>query len=523
MKRSRSAILNGPGRVAACALFLSIPPAAEGFGGCVRRAMLAASAVLERDPAAIPSLAELAAAAGVSPRTLQRAFAHVLGLSPGAALRQLRLAAARQTLRNGAARSVVAAAQHHGFEHPGRFAISYARTFGEAPSATLRAARGGGLPAVAPPHRAPVMLRALMPDSAADRAGARRATEDLQIAIGRAPGLALLDPESATGSPWGLLRLDGSVAAGSVVISVVRPASGTVLGTIREPLRRRAGIAWADRAIGTMRALVAAEQAERARRTPPRRADVEALVARALPAALSQEPDLVGVALELVSEALERDPAHPRALALAGWARAIGANHAFTLDPEGERGRARDECGRALALAPDDPEVLTLSAGILSLTGSLDAAEGLVKRSLGIDPCQPEALRRLGFICNFRGDGRRGAEAFRRAFRLFPGGGDGAMSLIGLGVAHFIQGDYGRAARSLASALERQPARAWPHRFLAAAAMHLGAEQEARRSLTALRRAFPDLTVELCARSGVLHPEAKARMLDGLIRSGLPR
>jgi len=267
--------------------------------------------------------------------------------------------------------------------------------------------------------------------------------------------------------------------------------------------------------------VVETEQAERARRTPRHHADVEALVARARPAALSQEPEMVGMALDLIGEALHRDPAHPRALALAAWGQALGANHCFTRDPEGDGVLAR--CERALALAPDDPEALTLVAGALSLIWRLDEAEDLVARSLALDPCQPEALRRLDFVQNFRGDGRRAAAAFRRALSLYPAGNDGTMSLIGLGVANFILGDYARSARSLARALERQPARAWPHRFLTAAALHAGAHEEARRSLASLRRAFPDLTVELCARSGALHPEAKERVLDGLARAGLPR
>jgi tetratricopeptide (TPR) repeat protein len=195
--------------------------------------------------------------------------------------------------------------------------------------------------------------------------------------------------------------------------------------------------------------------------------------------------------------------------------------HART--PDGERDRALAHCGRALALAPDDSEVLTFAAGALSLTRRLDEAEGLVARSLALDPCQPEALRRLGFIRNFRGDGRRAAAAFRWALRLYPTGNDGNMALIGLGIANFILGDYARSARALARALDQQPARAWPHRFLTAAAVHAGAHEEARRSLASLRRAFPDLTVGWCARSVALHPEAKERVLDGLARAGLPR
>ena len=201
----------------------------------------------------------------------------------------------------------------------------------------------------------------------------------------------------------------------------------------------------------------------------------------------------------------------------------MGANHCLTRDPEGERERAVALCRRALALAPDDPEVLTPVAGALSLDWRLDEAECLANRSLLLAPDQPEALRRLGFIRNFRGQGREAAAAFRRALGAHPTGNDGAMALIGLGIARFVLGDYARSARVLARALDQQPSRAWPHRFLAAAAVHAGAQAEAGRSLAALRRAFPDLTLDQCARSDALHAEAKERVLEGLARAGLPR
>lgn len=311
-----------------------------------------------------------------------------------------------------------------------------------------------GRPAPAP--ATPILLRALAPAAPRDAARARRATDDLAIALCRARDLVLLSPEpGAPPDPRRTLRLEGRVEADCVVLSLVQPARGVVLQTLRESLVPRAGRGWADRVAGALSAAIAAGHLEQARRTPWRRADAESLVARARPAALTQEPALIGVALDMLEEALHRDPTQARAHALSGWCRAVGANHCFTRDAAGERGRASEHCRRALALAPDDPEVLTLAAGVMSLTRRIDEAEGLVTRSLALDPNQPEALRRLGFLQNFRGNGRLTA-AFRRALGAYPDGNDGAMSLIGLGIANFILADYPRSARALARALDRQ-------------------------------------------------------------------
>src|SRR5690606_8249237 len=78
----------------------------------------------------------------IAERTLNKHFRIFLGVSPMRYLQQLRLAAARETLLTGqAGLSVTEVAKHFGFNHFGRFAAQYRRSFGEAPSATLGNAR----------------------------------------------------------------------------------------------------------------------------------------------------------------------------------------------------------------------------------------------------------------------------------------------------------------------------------------------------------------------------------------------
>jgi AraC-like DNA-binding protein len=488
----------------------------------VGQALAAAKAALAADAAAAPSLAVLAEAAGVSPRSLQRHFAAVLGRSPQAVLQQLRLAAARQTLRSGEVSVVLDAALQHGFEHPGRFAIAYARAFGEAPSATLRAARTRA-PAAVGPSGTPILLQPLRPATLAEAACARRASDDLAIALGRMRDLVLLSPDAPLAEAGRAFRLEGRVEGKTATLSLLHTARGRVIATLREELAMQAGVAWANRAARAVAASVRAERVEEARRTPRHRMDAETLVLRARPAMLSQDPGLTRTALDLLEEALHRDPWHARAHALTGFGQAVAANHCFGGDPATGRERALDHMARALALAGDDPEVLTLAAGVMSFTGRLEEAEQLAAQSLALDPDQPEALRRLGILRIFRGDAQGAAAIFRRLLRGWPAGNDGNMALIQIGIADFALGRYSRSARVLSHALDQQPFRTWPHRFLTAAAWHAGAHEEARRSLAALQRAFPDLTVDQCDRADALHPNAKARVLDGLACAGLPR
>lgn len=494
---------------------------APGGQATVSQALAAAKAALAADAAEIPSLAVLAKAAGVSPRSLQRHFAAVLGRSPQAVLQHLRLAAARQTLCSGKVSVVLDAALQHGFEHPGRFAIAYARAFGEAPSATLRAARTPAS-AVVGPSGTPILLQPLRPATLAEAAWARRANDDLAIALGRMRDLVLLSPDAPLAEAGRAFRLEGRVEGRTVILSLVQAARGRIIATQREELATQAGVTWANRAARTVAASVRDERVEEARRTPRHRMDAETLVLRARPAMLSQDPGLTRTALDLLGEVLHRDPWHARAHALTGFGQAVAANHCFGGDPATRRERALGHMTRALALAADDPEVLTLAAGVMSFTDRLGEAEQLATQSLALDPDQPEALRRLGILRIFRGDAQGAGAIFRRLLKGWPSGNDGNMALIQIGIADFALGRYSRSARVLSHAIDQQPFRIWPHRFLAAAAWHAGAYQEARRSLAALQSAFPDLTVDQCDRADALHPDAKARVLDGLARVGLP-
>lgn len=86
---------------------------------------------------------DLATSLGVSPRSLEYAFAAVLGISPGQYILAERLNRARHHLILGAATgtSVTAIAFDHQFDHLSRFAQQYTRLFDERPSDTLRTAR----------------------------------------------------------------------------------------------------------------------------------------------------------------------------------------------------------------------------------------------------------------------------------------------------------------------------------------------------------------------------------------------
>jgi AraC-like DNA-binding protein len=92
----------------------------------------------------VVTVARLAAAAGVSARTLHEGFRRFRGTTPMARLAAMRLAAARRRLRDTEPGLTVSrAAAEVGISQFGRFARNYRKAYGELPSETLRAARRG--------------------------------------------------------------------------------------------------------------------------------------------------------------------------------------------------------------------------------------------------------------------------------------------------------------------------------------------------------------------------------------------
>lgn len=103
------------------------------------RHVLAAEQFIREHAMQAPTLSELAAAAGVSVRTLNAAFREFRGCTPMQALRDARLNGVRAELLVAPAGTTVRdVAAEWGYAHFGLFASAYNRRFGETPSATLR-------------------------------------------------------------------------------------------------------------------------------------------------------------------------------------------------------------------------------------------------------------------------------------------------------------------------------------------------------------------------------------------------
>ena len=197
-------------------------------------------------------------------------------------------------------------------------------------------------------------------------------------------------------------------------------------------------------------------------------------------------------ARELLDEALELDPRHPR----------LWRSRGLVWHQEGDSARALEDLTRACELDPVDPEAPYLRAQVRFVRGELREALDDLDRALALRPVHVPALSLRGTL-RLRTRDRTGARAdLDRAIELSP---TLASALFNRGLLSLIEGDNQAAVRDLTRAIEADPAGA--HRALRMRAA-------ARKAQGDLEGAEEDLTAAL-VRHGA---DARARFERGQLR-----
>jgi predicted O-linked N-acetylglucosamine transferase (SPINDLY family) len=124
-------------------------------------------------------------------------------------------------------------------------------------------------------------------------------------------------------------------------------------------------------------------------------------------------------AVQWLSKALKQDGAQPR------YHVAMGRAH----QAKGDHGRAVVSFERALAIAPNAPDVLTSLGIALKAERNADAAEASFRRALDVAPEHPEALMNLANLLYEQGKQDAAVEAYRRALKVAPGHTTGHYNL----------------------------------------------------------------------------------------------
>lgn len=477
------------------------------------------------------TVADLAATAGVSGRTLQRQFREFLRKTPWTVLTDLRFEEARRELLLGLPETrVMDVALRHGFSHYGRFSVEYRRRFDETPSTTLKrqlsfADALAAMPATPVTNRErPTIALATIEAGPQTEAAARCVAEELAVALGRA-GIAITDDlRSARYRLGGSLRLSGDHKR--LTLRLVDGETGNHLwahrydgafGGAADPAEHVA-----VRIAASLQPSLRRAEIDRAQRKPDRDLTAHDLTLRAMPHILALDSDGNARGLDLLDRATDRDPRQPLALALSAWAHVQGVTYHFSSKPEQERLRATEIARKAQSMA-DEATALAVLGNAFTLLHDLDAAELVVRKALAMDGGSAWAWSRQAWIDFYKGDVESAIERFKVALDIAPQDSFAFNAKVGIGCAHFEAARYAESARWQERALLEHPSSIWINRTLCPAYVLGGATDEARRSVGALRERYPDLTLAEVQRNlPPLSPSYRARVSEGLHAAGLP-
>jgi len=217
------------------------------------------------------------------------------------------------------------------------------------------------------------------------------------------------------------------------------------------------------------------------------------LYLRARSVAWTYEREHLIEALELLGQAITREPRYGPALALAGSYRVDLENYGWADDRQAAENRctAINFARQALAAAADDPGVLGRAAMVLGrFSEDIDAALALIDRALKLNPSFAYGWYWSGWLHLFAGQADMAIHHFETSMRLNPRGQRG-FHLSGIGLAHLFNQRFDDALAALRVSLEEVPAFVPTYRTLATCYALMGRHDEARSILARLTALTP--------------------------------
>lgn len=236
--------------------------------------------------------------------------------------------------------------------------------------------------------------------------------------------------------------------------------------------------------------LHAAEQ-HRSIKKPTRDPTAYDLYLRAVPIFFRLRKTDILNALDLLQQAIARDPNYATALAWAAICYMRLCVDDFSEDPESNRCQALDLARRALQTASDDPGVLAHVAYVFGFLGEdITAAVALADRALSLHPSYARGWFLSGAVRVFAGHCDVAIEHLQTSLRLSPRIRMGGHSQH-IGAANFFMRRFEKASADLLLAVQEYPTSPWPSRLLASCLANKGLLVEARAVVERIRQMTP--------------------------------
>jgi adenylate cyclase len=223
-------------------------------------------------------------------------------------------------------------------------------------------------------------------------------------------------------------------------------------------------------------------------------------------------------ALDLLEQAIARDPDYASALAEAAFCRHMLDLNGWTNDLARNREESLDLAGRALRLGSDDASVLGNVAYVLGyFEHDIRPALSLMDRALELNPSFAVGWTRSGWLRLWAGQPDIAIEYFEKSLRLNPL--RRAPASFGIAVAHFFARRLDAAVAMLQLSVKEYPTWAPCHRILAACYAHLGRLEDAHKVIEQLGQITSVLIPNM---EHWRVPEQRRFYLEGLRRAAGP-
>jgi adenylate cyclase len=237
------------------------------------------------------------------------------------------------------------------------------------------------------------------------------------------------------------------------------------------------------------------------------------LYLRALQNYISVTKETTHQQIDLLDQAIARDPLYGPALALAAVCTYQLHMNGWTDSPDTARKQSLDYARRAIRVTTDDPFVLACAAAAFGYFGEdIEASIALMDRALAANPSFAYGWLRSGILRNIAGQPDIAIEHIEASLRLNPRDRvSGALSVIGC--AYFFKQEFDTAVAKLQASIQERPGFVTPYQNLAACYAHMGRLDDAGEVVKRLRALTPVVVpVFLPYR----HPEHRELLLSGL-------
>jgi tetratricopeptide (TPR) repeat protein len=260
---------------------------------------------------------------------------------------------------------------------------------------------------------------------------------------------------------------------------------------------------------------------ERARRKPPKNLDAYDYVQLASGAFRIDKEGLAEVRA-LLEKAIALDPSYPRAYYQLAWAHFNDALNGYSDDPARSLEQFHAAAEKMVALDPMDPGAQVIAGLSYFKRGERARGKEAWERALALAPNDPNILRVVGHNMPYAMGTERaaeGVELIKRARRLNPL--MPAWMINSLGYASYFAGQYQQAIEALEASgspgLELKV-------FKALTYAQLGRTADASREVEAILEEQPDFTARGWLANDIMEPGGSSEklFLDGARKAGLP-